>query len=608
LILAAFMIRFLISNLFLIVVIGILLAAKRIFKKYLSGRMQYNLWFVLHGLLAAPFIPGKPFRSLSFFSLFRILKNTAASNTAALLQDSLPYIPSESADWMNDFTLSVTKNTPSAAGSILFGIWLIGIIAMLVSTVRAGRRFISLKSSALPLQNKAVRRLYADCLREMNITKAVPVYSTAFLKSPVITGLFRPRIYLPIRLLSDHNAAELRYILLHELQHYRHRDALGNLLMNIAGIFYWFNPVVRYALREMRGDREVACDTSVLEMLKEDDYENYGRTLIGFAEKMSLTSYPFAAGIGGSMKQMKKRILNIASYEKPSARKKIKGSAAFCLIAVLLLGFAPALSACAADEGRYVWNTSSENITYTDLSAYFEKYEGCFVLYDLENNSWNIYNSDRATLRTAPDSTYKIYDALFGLEAGVITPENSFLEWDRQIYPFPAWNADQDLPSAMRSSVNWYFQKIDGRLGEAAVTDYLHKIGYGNEKTGSDLASYWMESSLKISPVEQVRLLTGLYHNDFGFSSENIDAVKDSIRLSSSEAGTFYGKTGTGRIDGQDVNGWFIGYVEASGRTCFFAVNIAADADANGSSASEIARSVLSDMNIWNPQRRTNGL
>ena len=102
-----------------------------------------------------------------------------------------------------------------------------------------------------------------------------------------------------------------------------------------------------------------------------------------------------------------------------------------------------------------------------------------------------------------------------------------------------------------------------------------------------------------ISPIEQVELLTQLQNNNFGFAPENINAVKDSICLSSSDAGTFYGKTGTGRVDGQDVNGWFIGYIETADNTYFFATNIGADSDATGGNATEITMSILSDMNIW---------
>ena len=94
-------------------------------------------------------------------------------------------------------------------------------------------------------------------------------------------------------------------------------------------------------------------------------------------------------------------------------------------------------------------------------------------------------------------------------------------------------------------------------------------------------------------------MLTKLYNNNFDFSPENINVVKDSIRLSSSDTRTFYGKTGTGRVDGQDVNGWFIGFIETEDNTYFFATNIGADRDAAGSNATEITMSILSGMNIW---------
>lgn len=55
-----FMIRFLICNVFISGIIGILLTAKKIFKNTLTSRMQYNLWFLLLGLLAIPFLSVQP--------------------------------------------------------------------------------------------------------------------------------------------------------------------------------------------------------------------------------------------------------------------------------------------------------------------------------------------------------------------------------------------------------------------------------------------------------------------------------------------------------------------------------------------------------------------
>lgn len=151
----------------------------------------------------------------------------------------------------------------------------------------------------------------------------------------------------------------------------------------------------------------------------------------------------------------------------------------------------------------------------------------------------------------------------------------------------------------MNSSVNWYFQTVDQQLGVSDIYAYIQEIGYGNENMRGNLSTYWLESSLKISPIEQVELLVKLQNNSFGFAPEIIRSVKDAICLSSSDAGTLYGKTGTGRVDGHDVNGWFIGLIETTDNTYFFAANIGADNDAAGSSAAEITMSILSDMYIW---------
>ncbi|MCI9297894.1 MAG: BlaR1 family beta-lactam sensor/signal transducer [Lachnospiraceae bacterium] len=608
---AEFGIRFFLCNIFICIIIGFLILVKRAFKNCLTSRMQFNLWFLLLGILAVPFVP---FRLASFTQVLALLdawKNAAPSSREAIAEGILNPNTSGAVHQMNDFALSVSRKTPSIIGLILCGIWLVGIPAMILLVIKSVSRINAIKKSALPLQNETVRILYHNCLREMNIKRKIPIYSTAFLKSPVIAGLFNPRIYLPIHLISDFNAADMRYMLLHELQHYKHKDALAGFFMSFFGILYWCNPCVRYALKEMRNEREVACDTSVLNLLDESDYEDYGNTLINFAEKVSLTPFPLAfvsegnaVGISKSMKQMQQRIVNISSYKKPSVLRKLKGLTAFVTISIILSGLAPMLSTYAAGQSRYQWNIPSDKVSTIDLSAWFSGYEGSFVLYDLNGDTWKVYDMEQATLRTAPNSTYKIYDALFGLEEGVIAPDNSFMAWDKTDYPFEEWNGNQDLSSAMQSSVNWYFEEIDKRIGSSAIQDYIRKIGYGNEIVNTNLSSYWMQGTLKISPVEQVELLTALHNNQFDFAPENINAVKNSICLSSSEnfsseGKNFYGKTGTGRVNGQDVNGWFVGFLETAGNTYFFAANIQAAENATGSKASEISLSVLSYMGIW---------
>lgn len=470
---------------------------------------------------------------------------------------------------------------------------------MILLIINSMLRFINIKNSALPLQNAAVRRLYHDCLDEMHITKPIPVYSTAFLKSPIIVGLFKPCIYLPIHLISDYNENDIRYMLMHELGHYKYKDAFANYLMNTIGVLYWFNPLIWYSLKEMKNDREVACDTSVLNLLDEDAYEDYGNTLINFAEKVSFTPFPFATGISGSMKQMQKRIMNIANYHPASFRKNLHSAFAYIVIAAFLLGTAPILSIQASENNRYYFNENNHTVTYIDLRDVFEDYNGSFVLYDAAEDSWQIYNKEYATTRISPASTFKIYSALFGLETGIITPEQSLIPWNGKNYKYDLWNADQTLETAMQNSVTWYFQELDQQVSLSSIKGYIQEIGYGNQLIEGGVSSYWINSSLKISPIEQIEMLKKLYYNQLGFSPENIKAVKDSIYLYSTQQGAISGKTGTEEVNGQNTSGWFIGYIEQDNHTYFFATNIQSEKIASGSLATELTFSILSDLKLW---------
>ena len=240
-----------------------------------------------------------------------------------------------------------------------------------------------------------------------------------------------------------------------------------------------------------------------------------------------------------------------------------------------------------------------------DLSSYFSDYNGCFALYDKGNDKWYIYNQDKALCRTSPDSTYKIYDAVMALEHGIITSDNSFMRWDGSTYPFDAWNTDQTLRSAMTGSVNWYFDNLDAAMDHTDVKNFLGLIEYGNQNINSAQNCYWLESSLTISPVEQVELLCHLKNNDWKLSKTNVDTVIESMFIANSDGKSLYGKTGTGRVDDININGWFVGFITSNDNDYFFATNISLSENdnqflsADGLSASKISLSILRDLGIY---------
>ncbi len=592
------MIKFFLCNIFISIIIGIFLLAKHLLRNYLTSRAQYNLWFFLLGLLIVPFIPVQEVHFPQIFTWFENLKNGSASTVETVMKQTALQNQPDTANWMNDFSIFVSRKAPSTIGFILCILWCIGIFLMLIKLIQSIYHFHAIKKSALPLQNPTVNRLYQNCLTEMQLKKPIPIYSTAFLRSPIIAGLLKPCIYLPIHLISDYNENDMKFMLLHELGHYKYKDALANYFMNVVGVLYWFHPLVWYALKEMKNDREVACDTTVLKQIGKEAYIDYGNTLINFAEKMSHTSFPFAAGISGSMKEMQKRVKNIANYCPASFQKKLQSTFTFIIIAVFLSGTVPVLSIQALEKDRCHFDET--NVSYLDLHNIFKGYKGSFVLYDSTENTWRIYDKDNAVTRISPASTFKIYSALYGLESGTITPEQSLIRWNGQNYVYNLWNADQTLESAMQNSVTWYFQALDQRASLSDIEKYVQEIDYGNQIVEGDIASYWLNSSLKISPVEQVQLLKKLYNNEFEFAPENIKAVKNAISLYTTDEGTLSGKTGTEEVNGQNTSGWFIGYIEKNGHTYFFSTNIQSNQLASGPAATELTFMILSDLGLWN--------
>lgn len=584
-------------SLILSIITGIFLLLRKLLEKVLDKLFCYYLWLILMGLFAVPFLSLLPCFRFPAISWNTWLRYTSAFTDR--ISGQSPQTPgSPSTVWMKDFAVSVHDPGFSFLPDLIFIIWAVGVLSVVLYLIRSIFLLRTIHLMSRPLTHTDTIRIFQSCLEELDIRHPIPVYTADFLHSPAMTGILRPRIYLPSDFLSNSSETTLRHIFLHELFHYRHKDPLIHILINLLTALYWFHPCIWILLRNIRSDRELACDASVLNHLDPQACHTYGLTLLNFAQRRSVDTSPFISELGGTKRQMQKRISLIASHRKLTTRKKRQNLALFLLTAVFLVSFVPFLS---SDASKSI--SSKESIDVSDLSAfdpkhYFDNYEGCFLLYEMNSKTMTIYNEEQADTRISPDSTYKIYDALFALDQGIIRPEDSFLSWSGENYPFSEWNQDQTLSSAMSASVNWYFQSLDARMGSDTIRTYLKQIEYGNESVSGDLASYWMESSLKISPSEQLDLLLSFYRNDWGFAPEHIKAVKNALFLSSSSDTALYGKTGTGQINGINQNGWFVGFVETSGHTFFFVTNLQGNG-ASGSTAASITLSILEDQGIY---------
>jgi bla regulator protein BlaR1 len=574
--------------------VAVILLIRKWFGRQLTAKWYYHLWMFLFMALALPFIPTDLYNFSTLFSGGDTYQTNAPSSNMNITGTDMM----QGLHLIQDFSVSVNRPDLSLLNIGVMGFWMSGMLLFTFTMVRGWLTLRRIKNYSSPFSNQEVLVLFEECKKKLQIKKSIKIVISKRVQSPMIFGLFQTYIVLPSQHENWLSLKNYEYIFLHELSHYKNKDLLTNYVILFYQIIYWFNPLVWLAFREMRLDREIACDTSVLQLIDDHSFSEYGNTIINFLDLSKRSSkLQIVTHLNGSKLQIKKRIERISAY-KHSTKKSIRKSVFIYVLASIILTIQlPFVSAFATENDRYYFN--NDGVVFEDLHQFFKGYVGSFVLYDHDAQQYRIYNEEKSTLRVSPDSTYKIYSALFALQSNVISPEESTLSWDGTKQPYDAWNMDQDVSSALQNSVNWYFQELDRRTGFETIQSNLQAINYGNSDVSGELGEFWLESSLKISPVEQVQLLQAFYYNQLGYNEMHIQAVKKALRLEKSEEARLSGKTGTGTVNGKNINGWFIGYVETKNNTYFFATNIQNEDDSSGSKAGEITLSILKDLGIY---------
>ncbi|MCA0023706.1 MULTISPECIES: class D beta-lactamase [unclassified Mesorhizobium] len=205
----------------------------------------------------------------------------------------------------------------------------------------------------------------------------------------------------------------------------------------------------------------------------------------------------------------------------------------------------------------------------------------CTLIADAQSGK-TLYQNGVCDQRFSPASTFKVPLSLIGYDAGILSDEHT-PSWDYKP-EFKAVKRDHktvDPTIWERDSVLWYSREITRRLGPESFAGYVSKFGYGNADVSGDpgkndgLTHSWVNSSLKITPVEQVDFLRKLLAGKMPVSAKAHDMTK--AILPSFKAGdwTVQGKTGSTRVGegGKDRRslGWFVGWAQKNGRQIVFA-------------------------------------
>lgn len=213
-----------------------------------------------------------------------------------------------------------------------------------------------------------------------------------------------------------------------------------------------------------------------------------------------------------------------------------------------------------------------------ELAKIFEEagVKGTIIIQEKNSKNQMVFNSERANQRLSPASTFKIANSIIAVESGILKDQTEIIKWDGKKRFLDAWNKDQNLKTAFRSSCVWFYQELAKRTGKDRYREMLAKFYYGNQYLGDDITTFWLvqpTAILKITPLEQLSFLQNFYNKKLPISDRTYDIVKDIMLQKETEEYKLYFKTGAATKDWKG-HGWYVGFVESKGKTWFFVTNI----------------------------------
>lgn len=301
------------------------------------------------------------------------------------------------------------------AETVLTALWLAGITCFalyhIIGTAWFARR--ARRWGRAPSGETAAA--YEAVCREMGLRRHPPLLISAAARSPMVTGLLRPRLLLPE---EGYGPQELGFILRHELTHYRRRDLWYKLALLAANAVHWFNPLAYLLRREAGADLELTCDEAVVAGADRETRRAYSETLLmSLHRQRGLGQAVLSTHFYGGAAVMKQRLRNILG------RQGRKWGALALVLALVLTGAA----ACSFGL-RQAQDGSGQLLTEEELAQWQEKLSSRelngFVtrLYTdvrylpLGELFYNYMDeqADGTILSHVPENADTIYEAVFG--------------------------------------------------------------------------------------------------------------------------------------------------------------------------------------------------
>jgi len=312
-------------------VILLYMAITPLLAKRYSAKGLYYTWLVI---VIALIIPFRPQLGVSINRIYVPDRMPLAVNSP---MPSVLRLPAVAATQMESTVVrSALRSTEwKHAASLL---WIIGALLFLACNFLRHSRFIKMVNRwSQNVSDEKILMLLHGIKQELGIKRQIGLYLCPYVSSPMMTGLFKPRILLPA---ANFTKDKLYFIFKHELIHYKRKDLWNKCLMLLAAGMHWFNPTIYLMAKAVNKQCELSCDAEVVSSTDSDTRKRYCETLLEVMKTQSRYRTAISTSFTGGKESMKKRISSILDTGKKKA-----GLAVICIVLVITAGIGVASAA-----------------------------------------------------------------------------------------------------------------------------------------------------------------------------------------------------------------------------------------------------------------------
>ncbi len=388
-----------------------LLSGKRFLKDKFSRQWQYYIWLVVVLRLLVPFGPEVSLMGKAYLAVDQAISQSAPLPPQQQPSQNAPggnFIPAVGAEEYNEPVNSPADDVTTAhplqdIGALLINhiwlVWLVAALGLLIRKITIYQGFVRyIRAGLTPISDMERLDELAIVAERTGIKKPIELCVNPLVSSPLLIGFFHPCIVLPS---ADIPEKDFRYIILHELMHYKRRDMFYKWLVQITVCLHWFNPLVHLMSREITNACEFSCDEAVLAKIGSDNARDYGKTLLDAMAAVGRYKENLGAVTLSENKQLlKERLGAIMKFKKQSRSGKILTAVlTLCVVlgaafvGVYSLGPVTANAHAASLPGTPLDTTNRPSLSLDVSSAAVN------VLAAADNQISAEYNSDVYTVR-----------------------------------------------------------------------------------------------------------------------------------------------------------------------------------------------------------------